>query len=177
MIILFLNRLGGIWVVMERLDDPKRFEGEHRAVRLRSFHFQWWLTGPLTPLSHTNTMAFPLQHPPTPNSISWYTHSKILIILGSFFRRSAVSLVSTSPRKCFLFGMTSLENILDWDLCTTIPRRWMFSKGLDEVLCPRIMASTLQMKGRWLGQYKCLVLIYVFPEMKLYRFVISKTEL
>ncbi len=33
----------------------------------------------------------------------------------------------------------------------------------------------MQIKGRW--EYICLVPIYVLPEMKLHRLVISKTEL
>jgi len=40
-----------------------------------------------------------------------------------------------------------------------------------------IRTSTLQMRGRWESNNKCLVPIYVFTEMKLCSLLISKTEL
>ncbi len=46
--------------------------------------------------------------------------------------------------------------------------------GLTEV---NIFYAALQIKGLWEFEYKCLVPIYVFPEMKLHCLVISKAEL
>jgi hypothetical protein len=73
--------------------------------------------------------------------------------------------------------MTSLENILAWNLCTTIPWSWMFSKGLDKVVMSLDNDQHTANKGLVRIQYKCLVPIYGIPEMKVYSLIISKTEL
>jgi hypothetical protein len=51
----------------------------------------------------------------------------------------------------------------------TIPWSWMFSKGLDKVVMYPDKGQYTANEVPVRIQYKCLVPIYVLPEMKLYR--------